>query len=251
MPSFREACEAGADFLELDVWLTRDDVLVVFHDEAISDRVCTDRQGRPVATPIPVRALAFADLARYECGRVPAPLYPERPCLPNLAIPTLVQVLEEIGARYPQVGFNIEIKLPGAMPAGAPPIAPRPFAERVLDAIRRYGVADRVQVQSFNGEVVAAVRQLAADLPAACLFGGGEADYPARTRGLGAQTAAPYLDMVTADNVRACHDLGLGVVPWTVNWPAEWERLMACGVDGFITDRPRALVAHLAGKEKP
>jgi len=145
MLSFREGCEAGADLLELDVWLTRDNVLVVFHDEAISDRVCTDRQGRLVATPVPVRALTLAELARYECGRVPAPLYPERPCFPDLAIPTLDHLLEEIGARYPQVGFNIEIKLPGAMQGGVAPISAGDFAERVLGTIRRHGLAERVQ----------------------------------------------------------------------------------------------------------
>jgi glycerophosphoryl diester phosphodiesterase len=248
LPSFLEACAAGADLLELDVWLTRDDALVVFHDEAVSDRVCTDRQGQPVPAPIPVRALTLAELARYECGRVPAPLYPQRPCFPDLPIPTLDELLREVGARHPQVGFNIEMKLPDQMPAGTPPLAPGPFAERVVALIRRHGVAGRVQVQSFNGEVVRAVRALAADLPLAYLFGGGEKDFPARTRAIGAQTAAPYLTMVTADAVKACHDLGLGVVPWTANWPEEWDPLLAAGVDGIITDRPRALIAYLEGR---
>lgn len=251
MLSFREGCEAGADLLELDVWLTRDNVLVVFHDEAISDRVCTDRQGRLVATPVPVRALTLAELARYECGRVPAPLYPERPCFPDLAIPSLDQMLRETSARHPQVGFNIEMKLPGEMTGGATPIAPGHFAERVVDMIRRNGVADRVQLQSFNDEVVKAVRQLSAGMPVAYLLGGGEADFPARTLALGAQTAAPYYTTLTADNVKACHDLGIGVVPWTVNRPEEWERLMEFGVDGIITDRPRALVAFLAAMPAP
>jgi len=51
--------------------------------------------------------------------------------------------------------------------------------------------------------------------------------------------------LVTAQRVREAHDAGLRVIPWTVNTPDDWKRLMAADVDGIITDDPAALIAYL------
>jgi glycerophosphoryl diester phosphodiesterase len=41
------------------------------------------------------------------------------------------------------------------------------------------------------------------------------------------------------------HEAGLSVIPWTANTMEHWERLIAAGVDGIITDDPAALIAYL------
>jgi len=48
--------------------------------------------------------------------------------------------------------------------------------------------------------------------------------------------------------VRAAHAGGLQVVPWTVNTPADWDRLIDAQVDAIISDDPAALIAHLVSK---
>jgi glycerophosphoryl diester phosphodiesterase len=49
---------------------------------------------------------------------------------------------------------------------------------------------------------------------------------------------SPFWRNVTAENIAEAHALKLKVIPWTVNDPAEIERLAALGVDGIITDYP-------------
>jgi glycerophosphoryl diester phosphodiesterase len=53
---------------------------------------------------------------------------------------------------------------------------------------------------------------------------------------------------VTPEKVKAAQAAGLQVVPWTVNDPAEWQRLIEAGVDAIITDDPAGLVAYLKRK---
>ena len=68
---------------------------------------------------------------------------------------------------------------------------------------------------------------------------------PRLVRAIGAGTWAPdYRDLNTA-RVAEAHALGLRVVPWTVNEPADMAGLVAQGVDGIITDRPDRLRALL------
>jgi glycerophosphoryl diester phosphodiesterase len=67
----------------------------------------------------------------------------------------------------------------------------------------------------------------------------GVAEYAAR---LGASWAFPNYHYVTADLVNSLHDRGITVVPWTPNFPREWDRLRQAGCDGIITDLPAGAV---------
>ena len=64
-------------------------------------------------------------------------------------------------------------------------------------------------------------------------------------RDSGAKIVSPEFSLVTPEKVMAAHGAGLRVVPWTVNTPADWDRLIGAGVDGIITDDPASLIAHL------
>jgi len=50
------------------------------------------------------------------------------------------------------------------------------------------------------------------------------------------------------DIVDRLHALKVQVVPWTVNTPEEWQRLLDMGVDGIITDVPDELIQFLSTK---
>jgi glycerophosphoryl diester phosphodiesterase len=67
-------------------------------------------------------------------------------------------------------------------------------------------------------------------------------------RRAGAQIAAPEFSLISRESVAEAHRAGLKVVPWTANRPEDWDRLIAAGVDGIITDDPAALVAHLRSR---
>ena len=62
---------------------------------------------------------------------------------------------------------------------------------------------------------------------------------------------SPFWRNVTPENIAETHALKLKIIPWTVNDPAEIERLAALGVDGIITDYPDRAQRALAARNIP
>jgi len=67
MPAFEYALKAGYDFIETDPQLTRDGVVVLMHDDTIN-RTCRNADGSPIAEPIKVSDVTYAELMQYDAG---------------------------------------------------------------------------------------------------------------------------------------------------------------------------------------
>ncbi|MGH9631938.1 MAG: glycerophosphodiester phosphodiesterase [Bryobacteraceae bacterium] len=233
---FEYAIEAGADFVELDLAVTKDDVLVVSHDPVINAKICTG--GKPGAV---IREMTFEELQRYDCGSLRNPDFPRQKPVPGARIPSLDQVLE-LASRGDFV-FNIETKISADKPQYTP--TPEEYARMLLDAIRKHKIESRVRVQSFDFRTLHEMKKLAPEIPLAALYSGKPEDFAAIAREAGAGIAAPHLSLVTKARVDAAHAAGVPVVPWTANTPEEWDRLIEAGVDEIITDDPAGLIEHL------
>ena len=239
LAAFQYAIEAGADVLELDVAVTRDNVLVVSHDPAPNAGICS---GPGPARPI--REMTLAELRRWDCGSKVNPAFPGQQLAPGARIPTLEEVLAL--ARRGSFGFNIETKSFPDRPQYTPP--PEEFARMLAGAVRRYKLERRVIVQSFDFRTLVAMKKIAPELRLAALWNSGPRDFVSIAREAGAGIVSPQFGLVTPEQVRAAHRAGLEVVPWTPNDPADWDRLIAAGVDAIITDDPAALIAHLKAR---
>lgn len=215
MPSFERARARGADGIELDVRLCASGEVVVFHDDDLV------RLGG--------RAARVEDLS--------LPLLREIPLRNQAVAPTLDEVL----AGLAPLVVNVEIK---SVPARA---VPR-LVSAVLATIARSPAADRVLVSSFDPVILAAVRLRAPHLPCGYLFHA-EQGLPLR-RGWPAYALRPLavhpdVRLVNGERMSAWRRRGLAVNVWTVNDPAEVQRLADLGVDGIITDDPAAARAAL------
>lgn len=239
--AIEEALKAGADFFEVDVHLTEDDVAVIFHDKTVNGRVCRNMAGERVSIPIPVRDLKVADLDQYDCGQAASRDFPNRVLFPNTKIPTLEAVLHWMQAEAPALGINIEVKVPQSESL---PIHPEAIADRVVTLIRQYDLVHRAQFQSFNSSVLRTARQLCPEL-AISLLCHNSRHFVQRALGIGASAVGPYYKLLNAEKVQECHRSGLLVVPYTVNEEEDWRELLNWGVDGIITDYPRKLVSFL------
>ncbi len=239
VPAFEHAIAAGADAIELDVVVTKDNVPVVSHDPVLDAAICTGPSGRAV-----VRQLTLAELREWDCGSKKNPAFPKQRPVPGARIPTLDEVLSLAGRGG--FRFNIETKVSPRWPEYAP--APEEFARLVLEAIRRHKLEPRVIMQSFDFRVLRAMRRLAPEIRLAALFETDQRDFAAIAREAQAGIASPQHRLLTAEKVQAAHAAGILVVTWTANTPEEWDRLIAAQVDGIITDDPEALIRYL--KEK-
>lgn len=232
IPAFEYAIAQGVDVLELDMAVTRDNVVVVSHDPLINAEICEGPQ-----TGIPIRALNLAELRRYDCGGKRNPRFPRQQPIPGTRIPTLAEVfaLAPKGA----FRFNIETKVSEHSPD------PEEFVRLVLAVVRKHHLESRVILQSFDFRALHAMKALDPSIPRAALYEGGLRDFAAIAREADATIISPELQLVSPRQVKAAHLAGLQVIPWTANEPSQWRRLVDAGVDAIITDDPAALIEWL------
>lgn len=236
LPGFEYAIDAGADFIELDVVVTADDVPVVWHDAVLRRRKCLGPRSRAI-----LRSLTLDQLRAWDCGQPQSRRFPEQRSIPGLAIPTLDEVLAL--APRGRFQFNIEIKTFPSRPRYSPPA--REHVELVLDAIRRQHLEPRVRLQSFDTEALAAVHELAPEIPTALLYSGMPPRFSTVAARAQVPIVGPFFRLVTRRRVEEAHDSGIRVVTWTPNRPRQWLRLIRAGVDGIITDNPAGLIATM------
>lgn len=222
LPAFESAIELGYRYLETDVHLTRDGILVVFHDPRL-DRI-TDRTGA-------IEELGIADVEAADAGH--AFSADGGITFPFRGRGVTVPRLEELLARWPQARVNIDPKSDRCVV----PLA---------DLIERHCAWGRVCIGSFSDRRLRRIRALGRGR--ACTSMGPNAVRLARTMtttGWMPRQAADCLQVpisrgririVTARLVAAAHRARLPVHVWTVNDEATMHELLELGADGIMSD---------------
>lgn len=243
LPAFAAALSIGVTTLELDVGVTRDGVVVVHHDRTLNPDIARGPDGRWLEQRGPaIHSLSYAELQRYDLGRLNPGSDYARPFAAQRAAdgaraPTLADVFElarRAGNRT--VRFNIETKISPQAPDETLP--PAEFARAVVAEIRKAGVASRSAIQSFDWRALAVVQTEAPEIATVHLTGQKLADAPRKVAEAGGRIWSPNFNAVDAARMREARALGLQVVVWTVNEPAQIAAMLALGVDGIISDRP-------------
>jgi glycerophosphoryl diester phosphodiesterase len=212
MPAFEHAVRLGYRYIETDVHVTADGVLLAFHDDVL-DRV-TDGHGRIDALPWSVVQRAKVD------GREPVPL------------------LEDILGTFPDIRVNIDPKHDGAV-------------EALVEVLQRCDAVGRVCIGAFSDRRLGRVRSLLGPSVCTSLGPRGIAKLRGASFGVPTRrTPVPCAQVPT--NVRgvtlvdhrfvnAAHARGIKIHVWTIDDRDEMTRLLDLGVDGIMTDRPAIL----------
>ena len=274
--SFANALSMGVDTLELDIGVTRDGVLVISHERWLNPDLARGADGNYVAAPgVPFEQLSLDEVKQYDVGQIrPGSIYaaqfPDQHAVPGVKIPTLKELIDLVRrSGNTHVRLNIETKIDPNNPDESPP--PERFVALLLDLLRAEKFEDRVMVQSFDWRTLQLVQKLAPKIPTVYLTVQGGRDptvfpdkasiwsagfnpaehgksIPRTIKAAGGAIWSPYVRDLTPALVSESHALGLKVVVWTVNQPADMARLIEAGVDGIISDRPDLL--RQAAREK-
>ena len=272
LAAFTKALNLGVTTLELDTVLTADGVVVISHDAVLNPNLTRGPDGAWLPAPGPaIRTLTLAQLKQFDVGRLqPGTRYalaqPGQQAVDGERIPTLDELFTLVEQRGDtQVRFNIETKISPLQPDLTP--QPQDFVEAVLAVIRQHGMEQRVTLQSFDWHTLKVAQQLAPYLPRVHLSsqqsaGNNVADprwtdglrladhgsVPRLVKAAGGTVWSPYFGDVTAESVKEAQMLGLPVVVWTVNEPAQIDAMLALGVDGIISDRPDRVRSAMAAR---
>jgi glycerophosphoryl diester phosphodiesterase len=239
IPAFEYAIKTGVDVLELDLAVTKDNVLVVSHDPTMNPAFCEGPSG-----PTIIREMTLAQLRQWDCGKKANPQFPKQKAVPGTRVPTLDEVLA-LAVRG-SFHFNIETKISQARPNLAPP--PEEFSQLLADVIRKHNLVNRVMVQSFDFRTLHAMKKILPQVRLSALYEKGPNDFVTIAKEANAGIVSPRVDLVTPPKVAAAQAAGLLVVPWTANTPKEWDRLIDAKVDAIISDDPAELIAHLKSR---
>ena len=261
LASFAAAFEAGVTGVELDVRLTVDGELVVWHDPVLLPLKC--RATGPDVVGRRVDELTLAQLRTVDVGSRGRPDLPGQRTDPGARIATLREVVGHGLDRSPTVWWTIELKVD---PRDRTEAARRDeLLDGVLDVVHDLGVDDRCFVHSFNWSVLERAREVAPEVARSALVESGVTwvpgspwtggvdvaahgdDMAAGAAEVGAHVLSPEHVLVDAALVDRAHDLGLGVLPWTVNDPDDIRAVVAAGVDGLVSDYPDRALAVVAG----
>ena len=237
MGAYENAMRLGVDVLEMDVYLTRDDQLVLMHDRRVEDT--TNGEGH-------VWDFTLEEIQKLNAGYNWAAAdgtFPyhkelskfEEPLRSQLRVPSFVEVFNA----FPQVRMIVEMKPARKSPAAA-----------LWDLIKNSGMTANLQVASFSDKYIDQFRDLSGGAVATSTsveeFGElllglhGFEKHPVRP----VVVDAPHW-LLTEHQLAGLRGHGYQVQAWTVNKIEDMDRMIALGVDGIITDYPCALLQRL------
>jgi len=239
IPAYDLALEQGADYIEIDLQMTKDGVLVALHDDTL-DRTADAPEGVPeryCSGPVIKRTLE--QIKMCDVGSWFGPEYAGE------QIPTLEEIFQRYGT---SVNYYIETKNPEAAPG---------MEEELLSLMEEYKLTEpaednwQVLIQSFSAESLMTIHEMNEDLPLIQLFSSTETSQTIQDQLDLVSTYAvgigPSMTDVDAALVEAAHALCLDVHPYTVNEKADMRALIDLGVDGMFTNFPDRL-EKLLGK---
>ena len=205
LPSIRQALDLGVDAIEVDVFRCATGELVVFHDKTLEK--LTNATG------------AIEELPLDSIQKITV--------LGQAPIPTLAEVLDEING---SVVLNIELKgSQTALPTHA--LLQRYFEQQTL-------TPNDILISSFDWEELKIFFQNNTNVPIAVLTEDDPLDALPIAQQLKAVAINPDFRTLNKSNVKKIQAAGYKIYPWTVNAPADIEKLKSLGVDGIITDYP-------------
>jgi glycerophosphoryl diester phosphodiesterase len=284
LPSFEAALDAGVTSIETDVHLTRDSVPVLCHDPVLNDTVSAFLRNDVEALQ-QVSRMTLEEVRQLVVARNPDPSrFPDQDSqvtsaadyfamvhsLHPYATPTLADLFafiefyaeSPLGREWADPGqrevarnlrFHLELKRvpfePETIGDGFEGVTPGLLERRVVEEVVKAGMLQRTVVRSFDHRSVRAIREIEPALATAVLVSHTAPVSPlSLVRDAGASVYCPDYRFLDEPTVRAIRAGGVPVLPWTVNRPEDWERLVAWGVDGITTDYPDRLAKWLADR---
>ncbi len=200
-----------ADYVEIDVRLSKDRVPVIIHDATLNRT--TDGTG-------PVSSYTVRELRKFDAGK-------------GEKIPALEEVCLLVTGRC---GLFCEIKEQGS-------------EEEVCRVLSRAGPKN-VYIVSFHPASLRTAQALLPSARTGLIISGTVDNLPELAVNLGVHAVLLKWNLVNPDLVLACHDRNLEVISWTLDTPAEFGEAGTLGIDGLATDDPCAARRFFGGETK-
>lgn len=215
--AFDKAVKMKADYIEIDVQRSKDNKLVLIHDNTV-DRTTN---GTGLVGDLTFKQLRYLDAGSWKGEQ-----------FTGEKIPTLDEALDKYRGK---IGILIELKSPELYPGIEEQVA-RELKERNLDKPKN----NKIIIQSFNFDSMKKMNTLLPRVPIGVLtsFKGDTSEQALTEFSQYADYFNPSYSIVSKPLVAQVHALGMKIQSWTVRSHESAEFLLSMNVDGIITDYP-------------
>lgn len=210
----KKAIDLGADYVEIDVWQTQDDKIILMHDK--TPRRTTNAKGKKE-----IWDYSLEELKKLDAGSWFGKEFKNEP------VPTLLEVILVIKGK---IKLNIELKISDEEPG---------MVQKIVDIIRTEGLEKDCMVTSFDRRSVEEVKNIAPEIKAGVVF---EKGYSVDVYDGNWEVLSCSRKVVDKELVERAKKNNKEIHVWTVNNVKEMKRLINLGIDGIITDRPGLLI---------
>lgn len=258
--AYQHAIKYPIDFIDMDVVLSKDGELIIYHDLRLNPFITKNAKGNWIKNSPALNHLTLDEIKQYSVGSIRkgsayANSFPAQENRNHLAIPTLLEVLNWMKhSHINKLGLQIEIK--------TNPKSANYFQEsnrivtRLDELLKQFKFGSRVEIQSFDFLILDKLHKKNKSLKLAYLTDKNHPIIsPNKTKQIKkfdivdtvfkhqATLWEPPADEVNAQQIQKAHQLGLQVVVWGLSASLAEEkkqiqRLVKMCVDGIITDRP-------------
>ncbi|QSS98557.1 glycerophosphodiester phosphodiesterase [Pontibacillus sp. ALD_SL1] len=219
MAAFTLAQKMGADGIETDVQLTKDQVPILIHDETLHRT--TDGIGY-------VKDYTFEQLKKLDAGKWFSEKYSEERLLS----------LEEFLKWISNTSLSLNIELKNNI------IDYKDIEKEVLELIKHYGVVERTIISSFNPKSIKRFKRLSKEIECACLTSRRPKDLKSLIEETKANALHINYNALNRGLIKEAKRLHLPVRTYTINRPSRLMRSYKLEVDGIFTDVPHSAIEY-------
>lgn len=231
--AFKNAIENNVDFIELDLQITKDDEIIIYHDKNINTKICN-------GVSKPIKSLLLKEIKEYDCGSKKNIKFPNQQTIPGEKIPTFIELINLIQTdyKYKKIIMNIEIKTEKSLDTDNEVYH---FSSTLVKLLHKYNITNDVIVQSFDVRALKYIKEIDSTIKTSYLI---EDQLPNidtlinTSKNLGVKIISPDYKLIDKKIVKKLQENGFEVLPWTINDTKALKQNIEYGVNGIITDYP-------------
>ncbi|MBU4534611.1 MAG: hypothetical protein KKF16_02005 [Euryarchaeota archaeon] len=198
LESIKKAMELNADWIEIDIRITKDQNPVIIHDPQVNRT--TNGQGL-------VKEMNISEIKKLDAGGGEAP-------------PHLEEVLQLVNGKLPLI---LELKVPDSFPI-------------ISEYLRNYDL-EKIMIASFYHKRLLEIKEIESEIKTGAIFYGGPVKLHEIALNCKCEYIFPHKDFLDILMVDECHDHQIKLYPWVVDHSNELKGLKEMGVDGIVTNR--------------
>jgi len=242
IPAFQKAIDLGADGIEWDVVVNKDNKLTISHEPYFKKSYCLDSNGNEITneSDFNIYLLTQKQIEQFDCGSKGNDKYPEQEKF-KVSKPSVQQAFDSLNLENKTLLFEVKSE---EKEYGVSQPHPEEFVKIILEEVKNYKWKDNIIFMSFDANIIQELNKQDSTLKCVYLT---YSPFKSVKKALKDLDFQPYaLGMfhptISKKEVKFAHENGIKVFAWTVNKQKDVDQLISNGIDAIITDFPNKFV---------